>query len=417
MTKPRRHAEDLRGAARLAAEATRGITDLVEAMHRTIAGGPALLGKPLAKPAEIFTKVAYAPTHKVTGWVAGGLEAALLRLAPLLGESVPGPEREAIVAALNGVLGDHLEATGNPLAMPMTLHVDDPVGVAPRRHLLLALHGSSMNRNAWRRSAPDGTKHDPVQVLARELGYTLVYLDYNSGRHISTNGRELAAKLEELASAWPTARGEIVFLGHSMGGLVARSACALAERHHLSWRPRVRALVCLGSPHHGAPLERGGNWVDTLLGWHPYSAPLARLGKIRSAGVTDMRHGVILDEDWEGRDRFARARDERTPVPLPAHVASYAVAATRTPAPPPGAHPSRLRSDGLVPVDSAFGIHPRAELTLHFPAARRFLVHGANHLDLLARADVYARVREWLSGTANVDSSGGEGLGEPVARD
>jgi pimeloyl-ACP methyl ester carboxylesterase len=396
MAAARRHADDLRGATRLAAEATRGITELVEAMHRTIASGPLILGEPLTKPAHILTKIAYAPTHGVTALIAGGLDAALRRLEPLLGESVPGKEREAIVAALNGVLGDHLEATGNPLALPMTLH---PPRIRGRK-LLVALHGSSMNRHAWQ----SRRGHDHAAALAGDLGYEAVYVDYNSGRHVSTNGRELAARLAALAEQ--SHPSDIILLGHSMGGLVARSAALYAERDGLAWRSHLRALVTLGTPHHGAPLERGGNWVDTLLGVHRYSAPLARLGKIRSAGVTDLRHGMVQDADWEGRDRFALGRDERTPASLPADVACFAVAATLSRAPA-----MRLRSDGLVPVASAFGDHPRAELGLRVPEAHRFLAFGTSHLDLLERADVYERLREWLSGVTNVDSSGGESPG------
>ena len=405
MAAARRHAADLRGASRLAAEATRGITELVEAMHRTIASGPAILGNPLTKPAQLLTKVAYAPTHGVTALVAGGIDAALRRLEPLLGESVPGKEREAIVAALNGVLGDHLEATGNPLALPMTFHPAQARG----RKLLVTLHGSSMNRHAWRSKGG----HDHAAALARDLGYEVIHVDYNSGRHVSTNGRELAARLDELTKA---SRAEaIILLGHSMGGLVARSAALYAERDGLFWRPHLRAIVTLGTPHHGAPLERGGNWVDTLLGVHRYSAPLARLGKIRSAGVTDLRHGIIQDADWEGRDRFALGRDERTPASLPADVACFAVAATLSPA-----TAARLRSDGLVPVASAFGDHRRAELadlSLGVPEARRFLVHGASHLDLLERVDVYDKLREWLGAVANVDSTGAESPSTPTQRD
>ena len=405
MAAARRHAADLRGATRLAAEATRGITELVEAMHRTIASGPWVLGKPLAKPARLLTKLAYAPTHGVTALVAGGLEAALQRLEPLLGESVPGREREAIVAALNGVLGDHLEATGNPLALPMTLHPQETRG----HKVLVAVHGSCMNRHAWQ----SRRGHDHAAALGRDLGCEVIYVDYNSGRHISTNGRELAAKLEELAKRG--AVEEVVLLGHSMGGLVARSAVLHAERGGLLWRSHLRALVTLGAPHHGAPLERGGNWVDTLLGVHRYSAPLARLGKIRSAGVTDLRHGNIQDEDWEGRDRFALGGDPRTPASLPANVACFAVAATLTAAPA-----ARLRSDGLVPVESAFGDDRHAELTrlsLGIPQAHRFLAYGASHLDLLERADVYEKLREWLGGMAIVDSTGAESPGTVAARD
>jgi hypothetical protein len=53
--------------------------------------------------------------------------------------------------------------------------------------------------------------------------------------------------------------------------------------------------------------------VDLILGVSAYTAPLARLGKIRSAGITDLRYGNLVDEDWAGRDRFAGGGDRRNP--------------------------------------------------------------------------------------------------------
>jgi hypothetical protein len=177
-----------------------------------------------------------------------------------------------------------------------------------------------------------------------------------------------------------------------MGGLVSRSACHAGETAGHGWRRKLRALVCLGSPHHGAALERGGNWIDVLLGVSRHSAPFARLGKIRSAGVTDLRFGNVLDEHWEGRDRFAPGRDTRSALALPDGVACYAVAATTATQPA-----ARLPGDGLVSVDSALGRHARAELTLAFPELHQWIGFGMNHLDLLSRPEVYETIRRWLS--------------------
>src|SRR4030095_10668393 len=146
-------------------------------------------------------------------------------------------------------------------------------------------------------------------VLARELGFTPLYLHYNSGRHISTNGREFADLMEALVGQWPVPVEELVIMGHSMGGLVTRSACYYSALAGHDWLRRLRKLVFLGTPHHGAPLERGGNWIEILLGVSPSNAPFARLEKIRSAGITDLRYGNLLDEDWEGRDRFEHSAD------------------------------------------------------------------------------------------------------------
>jgi hypothetical protein len=396
--KTRNSVDDLRGATRLAVEATRGVTDLVEAMHHQIAGGPRILGRPLEAPARLVTGPVYGSIRRVTRLVGAGIDAALAGLAPLLGEGAPGLRREALLAALNGVLGDYLAESGNPLAIEMRLrHRGHPLELE-RRALRLALpraggkvlvlvHGSCLNDRHWARSG-----RDRGAALARDLGFTPVYLHYNSGLHISVNGRAFAALLERLVAAWPTPIEELVIVAHSMGGLVSRSACHHGEAAGHAWRRKLRALVCLGSPHHGAPLERGGHWVDLLLGISRYSAPLARLGKIRSAGVTDMRFGYVLDEHWEGRDRFAHARDGRTPLELPAGVQCFAIAATKA-LRAGGGRPG----DGLVPLDSALGRHARPELTLGFPEAHQWIAHGMGHIDLLGRAEVYAKIRSWLS--------------------
>ena len=231
----------------------------------------------------------------------------------------------------------------------------------------------------------------PRGALARELGYIPVYLNYNSGLHISTNGLEFATLLERLVSAWPVPLEQLAIVGHSMGGLVARSACDAAEAAGHRWPRKLHKLVSLGSPHQGAPLERGGNWVDVLLGVSRYSAPLARLGKIRSAGITDMRFGSLRDEDWRGRDRFAHTGDTRRPLMLPQGVDCYAIAATTA-----TKSADELPGDGLVQVDSALGLHPSPARALNFPEGHRWIAFGTGHLDLLSSAEVYATLRSWL---------------------
>ncbi len=390
--------DDLRGASRLAVEATRSVADLVEAMHHGIAGGPSILGRPLDGPTRLLTGPIYGSIRGVTRLVGAGIDVALAQLAPLLGNGAPGIRREALLAALNGVLGDYLAESGNPLAIEMRLrHGGQALELerqALRRaflhaggKLLVLVHGSCLNDRQWNRLG-----HDHGAALARDLGFTPVYLHYNSGLHVSTNGRAFAALLERLVTAWPSPIDELAIIGHSMGGLVSRSACHYGEVARLIWRRKLGELIFLGSPHHGAPLERGGHWVDLFLGVSRYSAPLARLGQIRSAGVTDMRFGNVLDEHWEGRDRFAHAHDVRTPLKLPAGVECYAIAATKAPA-----GGGKLPDDGLVPVDSALGRHSKPELTLEFPVAHQWIAHGMVHLDLLSRADVYEKIRSWLS--------------------
>ncbi len=395
---------DLRGAARLATDATAGLTNLVEALHERIARVPGL-GAPAADGRTGgITGLVYKTIRGVTRVAGGSIGALLGLLAPALAapahKDTGSPEREAIVAALNGVLGDYLAATANPLATTMAfrhrgrapalelaaLSAAIP-GAGPR--LLVLLHGLCMNDLQWQREG-----HDHGAALARELGYTAVYLRYNSGLHVSINGRAVAQQMERLLAAWPVPVERLVLLGHSMGGLLARSALHYGAQAGQHWPSRVADLVCLGTPHHGAPLERAGNWVDIILGATPYSAPFARLGKLRSAGITDLRHGNLVDEDWVGRDRFARAADRRQHLPLPEGLRCYAVAATTGQA--SGDLKDRVLGDGLVPLDSALGRHKDPARTLTFAEDRQWVGYGMNHLALLHRAEVFAQLRQWL---------------------
>lgn len=390
---------DVQGATRLAVDAVTAVTDLVEAMHRVIGRGPA--GADQAPRTGGIPGLVYRSVRGVTRVVGAGIDVAVAPLVPQFAGGHPSRRREALLAALNGVLGDHLAASGNPLAIPMRLRRDGHPLVVERTalaaaipeatgRLLVLAHGICMSDLQWCRD-----DHDHGAALARDLGCTPVYLHYNSGLHISVNGRAFADALEELIREWPVPLQELTILCHSMGGLVARSACFYGQLAGHGWPRHLSRLVFLGTPHHGSPLERAGNWVDVLLGASPYSAPLARVGKTRSAGVTDLRYGNLLDEDWEGRDRFAGAGDRRQPIPLPESVACYAIAATAETGKSRMA--AVLPSDGLVPLESALGRHRKPHLTLDFPEDRRWIAFGAGHFDLLCRPEVYARIRDWLA--------------------
>jgi hypothetical protein len=180
-----------------------------------------------------------------------------------------------------------------------------------------------------------------------------------------------------------------------MGGLLARSAWHYGTAAGHAWPRQLKKLVFLGTPHHGAPMERGGNWIDTLLGISPYTAPLSRLGKIRSAGITDLRHTFLLDEDWHGRDRFARSAIRHAAVPLPEGVQSFAIAATT--GKQAGDLKDRLIGDGLVPLASALGCHAQHDRNLMFPQDRQWIACETGHLGLLGSPEVYARIRQWLA--------------------
>jgi pimeloyl-ACP methyl ester carboxylesterase len=391
---------DLRGASRVAIDATVLMTRLVETMHHNILRTPGVLGTATYAPTRGITGLVYQSVRGVTRLVGSGLDVSLAALQPLLGAGSSWRGRETVLAVVNGVLGDYLERSRNPLAIEMQLRHDGAALELTEAGLTSALpqatgkvvvlvHGLCMSDRQWTRKG-----HDHGRELAQDLGYTPVYVRYNSGLHISTSGRQLAALLEALIRHWPVPIEDFVIIGHSMGGLVARSAVHYARRGRRRWTRKLRRLVFVGTPHHGAPLERGGAWVGVLFGVSPYTTAFTHLGRVRSAGITDLRHGSLVDEDWEGIDRFAPRPDGRKVVPLPDGVQCHAIAGlTGNSTAGAGA---RLVGDGLVPLDSALGRHRDPARALAIAEDHQWIGRKIGHLELLSSRRVYAQIRQWL---------------------
>ena len=405
-------ASDLRAAAQLASQATVGVSRIVEGVHQSVWRTLGAPGGAQPGQARGLTGMVYRAVEGSAQLLGKGAQGVLARLEPLLARAdaqKPGtPQREAVLAALNGVMGDRLAASGNPLATPMTLRwqgkalnwqapPQDTADMQITGKVLLLIHGLCMNDLQWR-AAPGTEQVDFGAALAASQGYTPVYLRYNTGQHISDNGLELARQLEQLAQHWPVPLQEITVLAHSMGGLVTRSAVHQAQQHALQWPQHLKNIVFLGTPHHGAPLERAGNWVDELLGSSRFSAPFARLAQLRSAGITDLRYGHVLAADWQGRDRFRRTPDSRALLPLPEGVACYTIAATT--AGKRSLLADRLVGDGLVPLHSALGQHDEAERSLVFAKSAQWIAYRTHHMALLHSAAVGQQVESWLAAEA-----------------
>lgn len=387
---------DLVGVNRLATDITAQVTDLAEALHNNIASTPGILGTPIQQCSSGVAGLVYESIRAITRLAGATTHSILAQLTPILDEN-SSEEREAVLAALNGMMGDYLAATGNPLAISMQLRRNgrplilrrdalSAVLSPPRDKLLILVHGLCLNDLQWMRKG-----RGFVTALAQTLGCTPVYLHYNTGLHTSVNGRAFAALMETLLEQWPEPLKEVVILAHSMGGLVSRSACYYGRAAAQVWPRYLSKLIFLGTPHHGAPFERGGNWMDLCLALSPYTAPFARLAKLRSAGITDLRYGNVLDEDWQGFDRFEHAGDLRHPVPLPERVECYTIAANI------GTKTTDLFGDGVVPVNSALGRHEDPKLTLSFSPSRQWIGYGMNHLDLLSRRSVSKQIECWLT--------------------
>ncbi|MFW0789093.1 esterase/lipase family protein [Gordonia sp. CPCC 205333] len=317
---------------------------------------------------------------------------------PAPSETVRGA---AAIGIINGLIGDTLDESGSPLAAdPMAIRVAGTV-VSPSRaelhrafpdasgHLVVFLHGLVETEYAWRL----GGAPTYAQRLNSDLDTTAIEVRYNTGRHISANGRALSYLLAATVRNWPVPVTGITLIGHSMGGLVARSAAHHASRAGMDWTKSTSLTVSLGTPHHGAPLEQLAHVGSSLLTRMPETAPFGRLLRRRSAGIRDLRQGSLVDEDWHGRDADSLARAAATEVPLLANAMHCFVSASvgtsrRNPL-------GYLIGDGLVLRGSASG-RTRAR-RVGFGDAAGFHLPGAHHMSLLNNDDVYEQLKTWVS--------------------
>jgi hypothetical protein len=369
---------DLRGGARLAVDGVRRAIGGLEGLHQRLAQvEPPVRGMRVRGPQRGWPAVLYRGLRGTTDLLGGGLDLALASAQASLQDtrairtpSEPMPGREALVAALNGLAGDHLHRTDNPLAIPLALSQRD----APTRpRVLVLVHDLGLDALQWRQQG-----HDHGQSLGAALDCTPLYASYNSGRHVWATGRELAAELETRLSRWPVALEGAWLMGHGLGGLVLRSALHQALRSGMAWPGHVRHLVFLGTPLQGAagwegrwPFAQGGLATQALVG------PLARLAGRPSDGMQDFTDGRYLELDGAVLQAD----------PLPAGLAGHAIA---------GAIGAGL-DDGLVPVASALGQDALRAGGLPLADADCWTVAGTGHMGLLGSEAVHQKVRHWLS--------------------
>jgi PGAP1-like protein len=405
-------ADEAQGLSELGRLTVRGTTTRIAELHRGIADrafgavGPA--GAPVKAVHDAVSGLTYSGVRLALG--AGARAAGLVGALRADGESLDDGRGGAALGILNGAHGDLVARAAPSLAVTMSVRSagrDVPLtrnGLsaafpAASGRLAVFLHGLTETEGSWcfraerHHGAPDITYGT---LLHRDLGLTPVFLRYNTGLHISDNGRSLAALMAALVDAWPVPVQDVVLIGHSMGGLVARSALHQAgggSAEAQPWTALVRDTITLGTPHLGAPLERGVHTLAARLARLPETRPLAALLALRSVGIKDLRRGTLVEADWTGRDLDAPGPAEHTAVPLHDGARHFVVLATVTRN--PEGRVADLLGDLMVPPRSALG-DTGGEDRLAFPPDAVHRVGGIHHLDLLNHPRVYAQIKEWL---------------------
>lgn len=370
-----------RDLAALTGRALGSVVRISADTHDAIANRVDAMLPPVAKP--------YNQAHRlIAGGVYSVVEKAHVRapqaLSPLAEASGKRPEETRVGRVLhpvvNGFHGDLIADEYSSLALPMTLRRDgrdaqpsdygDATG-----DVVVFVHGLAEDEGAWSlRGRPSYGQR------LRDQGLTPVFVRYNTGLHISDNGRALSELLESLAAEWPVELHSLSLVGHSMGGLVARSACATGA----AWTHLVRAVVTLGTPHKGAPLEKAVHIIDWSMRRVPEAEPIGRILANRSVGVKDLRFGSLLEQDWRDQDIDEFLTNRAAEVPFLPNATYYWVAAALTRDPD---HPfGRLVGDGMVRYPSASAV-----------AGEGVRLGAVSHLGLLNDDAVFAAMRAWLA--------------------
>ena len=311
-----------------------------------------------------------------------------------------GKKLDFALGVLNGAIGDYLVETGNGLATGMEcIHDGAPLSVerevlrnahpAATSTMCVLVHGLMCTETVW--ELPEGG--DYGAHLARDLGYSPIYLRYNSGRAIADNGAALDELLAALVREWPVPVTEIVLLGFSMGGLVIRSACHVASLDGHEWLGLVRRALYVGTPHLGAPLERVGRVVSRFLGRvdDPYTRLLSQLADMRSAGVKDLGDADLRHDDRARWQASMALRDPRHPVPLLPQIRHYLVAGSLSLEP----RLATLFGDVMVPVPSATDGHVLDKASLALPPDHVKIMPGMAHMTLAHHPAVYEQIRSF----------------------
>ena len=392
-----------RGGLKLVVGGTRHVTGLVEALHgqiqrlapplrRVDAAGPPVRpddtdGLP---PTFGLTGLVYRSIQGSMRLVGDGLDGLLAPFDSALASGEPSPRRDALVAALNGVLGDHLVRSGNPLAIPLQLRQNgqplDAAALGPQRAAPRAAadpwpvherHRLAPQRpRPWRTAGPGLVRRRSMCLQQRppHLGQRP-----GAGRRAGTAAGRLAGSAR---------RDHIV--GHSMGGLVARSALAQAAGQQMAAEGAQAGL-----PGHAAPWRAAGARRQLAA---PGDGHESLRGAVHAAvEAAQRRHHRPAPRQPAGR-RLAGRKPLQPCRPAHAGAAAgalqaFAIAST---AGAPGIAGSLL-GDGLVPVDSALGHHKRRALDLGLPATHQWVGTASTTSTCCATRRSTASCSSWLS--------------------
>lgn len=397
---PPNQADVIEGLAQLVTTNLLGVHDIVQLIHqevllKTLGFTQEQSNKILARPIiqNLFKQGYDFAQSYGQNFLAPALRHVNFRF-PNLQNKAMNPTMHFLVGALNGVMGNYLYQHQNPLALPMVFydHYGQRQSGDLAGRIVILVHGLCMNHLTWSNGSFGGIGE---KLLAQRDNNTMLYLNYNTGRRISANGKSFAWLLEDLIQRNPRI-SSIDLIGHSMGGLVCRSALFYGKQNVHNWINKIENLVCIGSPHHGAVLERVGFMLQDKLGRMPILNRVGKLTQIRSDGIMDLRYGSVRDDDWEYLDaRSGSMNDVRKPAPLPSRINTYLIAGSLE-LRPKQSKTLELIGDYLVSVASALGEHTNPRYQLKVAESHKAIFYGLNHMEIQYHSSVAEQICRWF---------------------
>lgn len=306
---------------------------------------------------------------------------------------------------LNGMFGDYLHRRRNGLAIDMAfMHQESPIELDADHlreaypqatgKIVILIHGLCCNEGSFRlRGDTLGDDSSYGLMLQKDLGFTPFYVRYNTGLPIADNGAHFSALIHDLLAAYPVPVDEIVLIGHSMGGLVTRSACEVGTQQLEPWVDKVSKAFYLGTPHEGADLEKFAHLANVTLNVipNPITNVIGDVLNLRSQGIKDLRHGGPLEAGKPNRN----TRKEQGTIPWLGHAQHFLIAGTLTE--DPQHLVTLIFGDALVKPPR--GNSDKNSRTAQFPSDHIKIFNNVHHMALAHDPMVYQQIRQWCAAT------------------
>jgi hypothetical protein len=312
-----------------------------------------------------------------------------------------------IVPIINGLHGDSMDEKGHQALVKMSFRyksrdieisqIKDYINLSENKgKLIILIHGLMNDDNIWH-SNPEDLIQRMGSFLEKQNKANILYLRYNTGRHISQNGQDFSLLIQNLLDFYRKDITEIVIMAHSMGGLVTRSACYYAGKLDHNWISILKKVFLIGVPNEGSYVARIAHMTQYFMRKidPTDNDKVAKFFEIRSNGIKDLSFGFLIDEDWQNTDYENKKVVKATKI-LPLKNVEYFLIAGIVSDEKSKKKIFNFFGDGLVEKKSALS-NLFKENEMQSGLVNFKLFENENHLALLESKEVHEYVTNCLN--------------------